>query len=135
MSRRRNADLEKIREQKRQELGRQVSASKSKPEAALHLSAKDFDQVTSKGVTLIDFYATWCGPCKMMEPVVERLAQEVSGHVKVAKVDVDENMELAMRFQVMGVPTFGIFKDGNLVQRIVGAVGYEALRAAVKPFL
>ena len=135
MSSRRDAKLEKIREQKRQELERQVSASKPKSEGPLLLSTKDFDQATSKGVTLIDFYATWCGPCKMMEPVVERLAQELTGHVKVAKVDVDENMELAMRFQVMGVPTFGIFKDGSLVQRIVGAVGYEALRAAVKPFL
>lgn len=135
MSGRRDARLEKIREQKRRELERQVSASKPKSEGPLHLSTKDFDQVTNKGVTLIDFYATWCGPCKMMEPVVERLAQELAGHVKVARVDVDENLELALRFQVMGVPTFGIFKDGNLVQRIVGAVGYEALRAAVKPFL
>jgi thioredoxin 1 len=112
-----------------------MPAKKPESEGPIHLSAKDFDQVTSKGVTLIDFYATWCGPCKMMEPVVEQLAHELAGHVKVAKVDVDENLELAMRFQVMGVPTFGIFKDGNLVQRIVGAVGYEALRAAVKPFL
>jgi thioredoxin 1 len=135
VSSRRDAKLDKIREQKQQDLERQMSASKPKSEGSLHLSIKDFDQVTSKGVTLIDFYATWCGPCKMMEPVVERLSQELAGHVKVAKVDVDENMELAMRFQVMGVPTFGIFKDGSLVQRIVGAVGYEALRAAVKPFL
>jgi thioredoxin 1 len=135
VSSRRDAKLEKTREQKRQNLERQMSASKPKSEGPIHLSIKDFDQVTSKGVTLIDFYATWCGPCKMMEPVVERLYQELAGHVKVAKVDVDENMELAMRFQVMGVPTFGIFKDGSLVQRIVGAVGYEALRAAVKPFL
>ena len=135
MSSRRDAELGKIRKQKAQDLGRQVSASKSKAEGPLHLSAKDFEQVTSQGVTLVDFYATWCGPCKMMEPVVERLAQELAGHVKVAKLDVDENMELALRFQVMGVPTFGIFKDGSLVQRIVGAVGYDALRAAVKPFI
>jgi thioredoxin 1 len=106
-----------------------------KPEGVLHLSSKDFDQATSKGVTLVDFYATWCGPCKMMAPVVEQLAQEFAGRVNVAKVDVDENMELAMRFQVRGVPTFGIFKDGKLLQCIVGAVGYDTLRAAVKPFL
>ena len=93
------------------------------------------DCLKSGRPTIADFGAGWCKPCKMMEPVVERLAQELTGHVKVAKVDIDENMELAMRFQVMGVPTFGIFKDGKLVQRIVGAVGYEALRAAVKPFL
>lgn len=112
-----------------------MSAPQTKTEGALHLSTKDFDQVVSQGVTLVDFYATWCGPCKSMEPVVERLAEELAGQVKVGKVDVDENMELAMRFQVMGVPTFGIFKDGSLVQRIVGAVGYEALNAAVKPLL
>jgi thioredoxin 1 len=135
MSGHRDAKLEKLREQKRQEIERLIPATKLKPEGVLHLSSKDFDQATSKGVTLVDFYATWCGPCKMMAPVVEQLAQEFAGRVNVAKVDVDENMELAMRFQVRGVPTFGIFKDGKLLQCIVGAVGYDTLRAAVKPFL
>jgi thioredoxin 1 len=135
VSSRRDPELERIRKQKAQELGRRTSTPERQAQTPIHLSTKDFDQATGKGVTLVDFFATWCGPCKMMEPVVERLAQELAGQVRVAKVDIDENMELAMRFQVMGVPTFGIFKDGNIVQRIVGAVGYETLRAALKPFL
>jgi thioredoxin 1 len=135
MSGRRDTELEQLRKQRRQEIERLAGAAKAKPQGILHLSTKDFEEATSKGITLVDFYATWCGPCKTMAPVVEQLAKELAGRVKVGKVDVDESIELAMRFQVMGVPTFGIFKDGKLLQRIVGAVGYDALRAAVKSFL
>ena len=101
----------------------------------LHLSSHDFAQTISQGVTLVDFFAEWCGPCKMMAPVVDKLAQEYAGLAKVAKVDVDHNIEIAMRYRVQGVPTFALFKDGVMVHRVVGGVGYQPLKTALDTFL
>lgn len=69
---------------------------------------------------LIDFTATWCGPCKMLAPIVEQLAHEWDGKVKVLKMDVDDNPDLAGQYQVMGVPTLMLFKDGQPVERMTG---------------
>jgi thioredoxin 1 len=99
------------------------------------LSASDFDETIKQGLTLVDFFAEWCGPCKMMAPIVDKLAQEYTGRAKVANVDVDHNIEIAMRYGIQGVPTFGIFKDGQMVHRIVGGVGYQPLKAALDTFL
>ena len=71
----------------------------------------------------VDFYATWCMPCKMMAPVVEGLARKYAGKLLVGKVDVDRNGQLAMKYQTMSVPTFIIFKSGKPVDRVLGAVG------------
>ena len=76
---------------------------------------------------LVDFWATWCGPCQMMGPVVEELSGELSGKVKVCKVNVDENPELAEKYDVMSIPNFVLFKDGNAVKQIAGAVGKDGL--------
>ena len=105
------------------------------PGEVLHLSTNDFNQTIAEGVTLVDFFAEWCGPCKMMAPVVDQLAKEYAGRAKVAKVDVDHNVEIAMQYRVQGVPTFGIFKNGVMVHRIVGGVGYQPLKAALDTFL
>lgn len=69
---------------------------------------------------LVDFTAVWCGPCKMLDPIVKQLAADWDGKVKVMKLDVDENPNLAMNFQVMGVPTLMLFKDGKPVERVTG---------------
>src|SRR5512137_1628532 len=69
---------------------------------------------------IVDFTATWCGPCKMLDPLVEQLAQEWNGKVKVVKLDVDDNSNLAMQYGVMGVPTLLLFVGGNPVQRLTG---------------
>jgi thioredoxin len=69
---------------------------------------------------LVDFWAEWCGPCRMVAPIVEELAGEYSGQLKVTKVDVDHNQKLAMRYNVMSIPTLGIFRGGEMVERIVG---------------
>ena len=131
-----DSELEKIREKKLNELKKKMTVSPSNmPQGVLQLSNIDFDQTIQEGVTLVDFFATWCGPFKMMAPVVDKLAQEFAGKAKVAKVDVDLNMDIAMRYRVQGVPTFGIFKDGQLVQRIVGGVGYQPLKAALSQLL
>ena len=81
----------------------------------------------SKEPVLIDFYADWCGPCKMMAPVVEKLAEKYEGKVKVGKVNTDDEPELAQMFQVMSIPNFVIIKDGKVVDRVIGAVPQQAL--------
>ena len=77
---------------------------------------------------LVDFFADWCGPCKMMAPVVEQLAEELEGKAKVGKLNIDENMDIAEKYRVMNIPTFLIFKDGQEKERIVGAVSKNELK-------
>ena len=81
----------------------------------------------SKEPVLIDFYADWCGPCKMMAPVVEKLAEKYEGKVKVGKVNSDDEPELAQMFQVMSIPNFVIIKDGKVVDRVIDAVPQQSL--------
>lgn len=84
------------------------------------LNQQNFDEITSKGVVIVDFWATWCGPCKMMAPNVEEIATEYKGKVTVGKVDVDECQELATRFGIMSIPTLIVFKDGEKKEVLVG---------------
>ena len=84
------------------------------------LNQQNFDEITSKGVVLVDFWATWCGPCKMMAPNVEEIATEYKGKVTVGKVDVDECQEPATRFGIMSIPTLIVFKDGEKKEVLVG---------------
>ena len=81
------------------------------------------------GVTVVDFWATWCGPCRMIAPLLEQLAVEFDGRVKVTKLDVDSNQATSMRFNVRSIPTLLFFKDGKLVDQVVGAVPKAALVA------
>lgn len=84
---------------------------------------------------LVDFYADWCGPCKMMAPVVERLAGEFAGQVKVGKVNVDDEPELAQKYRVVSIPTFLILKDGVIKETCVGAMSAVQLTEKVKQVL
>ena len=95
----------------------------------LQLKDDNFDKeiVKAKGVALVDFWASWCMPCKMMAPVVEELAKDYAGKVKVAKVEVDEAGEVASRFNVMNIPTLIIFKDGKEAGRVVGVTSKEEI--------
>ncbi len=77
---------------------------------------------------LVDFWAPWCGPCKMMGPVVEKLAEEYDGRVKVGKVNVDEEGDLAARYNVSSIPMFGLFKGGELADKKIGAMSASALK-------
>ncbi len=84
----------------------------------------NFEQEVEKnpGLTIVDFWATWCGPCRMIAPVLDQLATEYEGKVKVAKLDVDTNIKTATRFNVRSIPLLLFFKDGKVVDQIVGAV-------------
>lgn len=86
-----------------------------------------FADETSKGLVLADFWATWCGPCKMIAPVLEEIDGELSDTVKIVKLDVDENQETAGKFGVMSIPTLLLFKDGEVVDQVVGYQPKEAL--------
>ncbi|MHB0949164.1 MAG: thioredoxin [Gemmatimonadaceae bacterium] len=84
----------------------------------------DFEQEVEKhdGLTVVDFWATWCGPCRMIAPILDQIATEYDGKVKVTKLDVDANIKTATRFNVRSIPTILFFKDGKVVDQIVGAV-------------
>lgn len=84
---------------------------------------------------LVDFYADWCGPCKMMAPLVEQLSEEFEGTCKVGKCNVDENPQTASMFRVMSIPTFVLFQDGKAVDTVVGAVSKTALQEKIKQVL
>jgi thioredoxin 1 len=84
------------------------------------VNAVEFDATTKKGVVLVDFSAEWCGPCKMIAPVLEQLSEELSGKVEIIKVDVDVEQQLAQKYNVMSIPTLLLFKDGNVIGQVVG---------------
>jgi len=91
--------------------------------AALRLTNADFNEKIGTGLALVDFWAEWCGPCKMAGPVIEELAAEYLGRVTVAKLDVDAEPEIASKYGVMSIPTVILFKDGAEVDRQVGFAG------------
>ncbi len=87
----------------------------------VELNNQNFDDtIKSNSVVLVDFWATWCGPCRMLAPTIEQLAQEYEGKAIIAKVDVDENVELAKQFGIMSIPTIYFFKDGQVAQKMIG---------------
>ncbi|HHV62724.1 MAG TPA: thioredoxin [Firmicutes bacterium] len=90
---------------------------------------------TYKGVALVDFWAAWCGPCRMMAPIVSELAEDYQGKAKIAKLDVDENPETASRFGIMSIPTLLIFKDGKVVDQVIGVQPKEALKQRLNRWL
>lgn len=93
----------------------------------VHATDNSFPQDIEKGLVLVDFWATWCGPCKMIAPVLEELDAEMSETVKIVKVDVDANQATASQFGIMSIPTLLIFKDGQPVDKVVGFQPKEAL--------
>jgi len=89
----------------------------------------------SSGVTMVDFWATWCGPCRLVAPIVQELAEEYDGKIKVAKLDVDTSQRTAMRYNVRSIPSILFFKDGEHVDTVVGAVPKQHLEGKLKQHL
>jgi thioredoxin 1 len=95
--------------------------------AIVNATDQNFATETNEGVVLVDFWAPWCGPCKMIAPVLEELDQELSGKVKIVKLNVDDNQETSAKYEVMSIPTLLIFKNGEVVDKVVGFQPKEAL--------
>lgn len=84
------------------------------------INTQEFNELMKEGTVLVDFFATWCGPCKMLSPVLESVSEKLAGKVEIVKVDVDQSPDLAMQFRVMSVPTMILFKDGKQVDAFSG---------------
>jgi thioredoxin 1 len=91
------------------------------------LTDKNFDKTISQGLTLVDFWAEWCRPCRMQAPIVEQIAVEMKDKVKVGKIDIDHNRKTPQVYQVMNIPTMILYKDGQVVERIVGLTDKNTL--------
>ena len=103
---------------------------------ALAITDNNFDQLLAQGKPmLVDFWATWCGPCRKVGPYIEELAEEYSDRAIVGKVDVDDNTELAMRFGVRNIPTILFIKDGNVVDKQIGASPKAVLEQKLQSIL
>ncbi|OGE84648.1 MAG: thioredoxin [Candidatus Doudnabacteria bacterium RIFCSPHIGHO2_02_FULL_46_11] len=92
--------------------------------ATVHITDQSFDQevIKAPGLVLVDFWAPWCGPCKIMGPVLEELSEQYAGKAKITKLNLDENSLIGQQFNVMSIPTLKFFKDGNMVDEVIGAM-------------
>lgn len=95
----------------------------------------DSEVLQTTGIVMVDFWAVWCGPCRMIAPTVEELSKEYAGKIKVGKLNTDENPDIASRYKIMGIPTIMFFKGGQKVDQIVGAVPKPQLKAKIDALL
>lgn len=101
------------------------------------LTAANFDQEVSGSKTpiLVDFWATWCGPCKMVAPHLDKLAKDYAGRIKVCKLNIDEAPEIATQYSIMSIPALVLFKDGKIMEKRVGAMGRQDLEKFIQPYI
>ena len=100
--------------------------------AIIEVNDSSFKEEIGSGLTLVDFWAPWCGPCKMIAPILEELAPEVEGKANIAKLNVDENQATASEYEVMSIPTLILFKDGEPVDKVVGFQPKEQLASLIE---
>lgn len=104
-------------------------------EALKHLTDENFDEQVAQGVVLVDFYADWCGPCRMLSPIIEALAQEMTGKAIIAKVDTDRAPQTAAKFEITSIPTLILLKGGSVVKKVVGLRDLDSLRKMITEVL
>jgi thioredoxin 1 len=100
--------------------------------AITHVTDQNFTEQTSSDLVLVDFWAPWCGPCKMIAPVLEEIDSEIGDKVKIVKLDVDDNQETAAKYGVMSIPTLLVLKNGEVVDKVVGFQPKEALSGVIE---
>ncbi len=93
----------------------------------IDLTPENFDAIVNNGVSLVDFWAPWCGPCRMIAPVIEELAEDFEGKANICKVNTDEQQDLAVKYGIRSIPTILFMKDGEIVDQMVGATSKQAL--------
>ena len=101
----------------------------------IELTNENFEATTKEGVSLVDFWAPWCGPCRMISPIIEELAEEFDGKANICKVNTDEQQELSQKFGVRSIPTIVFMKDGETVDTMVGAASKEAFIEKINSLL
>jgi len=101
----------------------------------LELNASNFDGTVAEGVSLVDFWAPWCGPCRMIAPVIEELAADFDGKAKICKVNTDEEQDVAIKYGIRSIPTILFFKNGELVDQMIGASSKQVLADKVNSLL
>ena len=101
-------------------------------EQVLQLNDSNFKDEVSQGVTLVDFWAPWCGPCRMQSPIIDQIAEQVGDKAKVAKVNVDESTSVASSFGIQSIPTLLVLKEGQVIQKYVGVQSQEKLLEAIE---
>ena len=133
-------DIEVIKKRKLEQLKKRYmsggsSMEKNWPDTPVHIIDADMDETVKKYPTIvIDCWAPWCGPCHMVGPVIEELAKEMKGKIVFGKLNVDDNPRTSTKYGIMSIPTLLVFKNGNLVDRIVGAMPKDALMQKLKPY-
>ena len=102
--------------------------------SVLKITSENFEEEVkiSEKPVILDFYADWCGPCKMMSPIIDKIAEELGEEVKVGKVNTDENMDLAEQYEIMSIPTIMIFKNGEVTKKFLGVTDKNEIIEAVK---
>jgi len=131
-----DVELEKIRAKKLQELTTEMKSIETPKNVPITLNDADFEKtVTKYPLMLVDCWAVWCGPCRMIAPVVDELARDYAGRVTVGKLNVDENPETATRFSIVSIPTLLIMKGGEEVDRIIGAVPKQFIEERLQKYL
>ena len=129
-------ELERIKLRKLRELMSGKAEAGGKLDKPVHLDENEFHEFLQKHpLVLVDFWAPWCGPCHMIAPVIEELAREYAGRVAFAKIDVDRNRRLAMKFGIMSIPTLILFKNGKPVDVIIGAQPKPAIEEMIRRHL
>jgi len=101
----------------------------------IELTSENFDATVAEGVSMVDFWAPWCGPCRMIAPVVEELAEDFDGKAKICKVNTDEQQEIAVKYGIRSIPTILFFKDGEMVDQMVGAAGKDVFAEKLNALL